>query len=371
MQNIKMVDLRGQYLKIKNEVDDAIQRVIDSTAFVKGSIVREFEENLSNYLNVNHVISCGNGTDAIQVAIMSLNLEKGSEIITPDFTFIATVEAIVMAGYKPVLVDVEKDTFNISIESLKNAITSKTKAILPVHLYGQASNMEEIQKVAKERNLYVIEDNAQAIGSDYYFSDGSTQKTGTIGDIGTTSFFPSKNLGCFGDGGAIFTNDDELAKRCRSIVNHGMEKRYYHDRIGVNSRLDGIQAAILNVKLQYLDNYNSLRSESANIYNNLLNKLGDVKTPLKSKFSDHIYHQYTVQVDKRDELKEFLERWNIPSMIYYPVPIHQQKAFNDFHHSGGYQNSVYLSEKVLSLPMHTELTIKEQEYICDKIQSFY
>jgi len=371
MHDIKMVDLKGQYLKIKDEIDSAIQNVIDSTAFVKGSVVKEFEENLSKFLNINHVIACGNGTDAIQVALMSLDFEKGAEIITPDFTFIATVEAIVMAGFKPVLVDVEKDTFNISIDSLKNAITSKAKAILPVHLYGQAANMEEIQKVAKERNLYIIEDNAQAIGSDYYFSDGSIKKAGTIGDIGTTSFFPSKNLGCFGDGGAIFTNDDILAKRCRSVVNHGMEKRYYHDRIGINSRLDGIQAAILNIKLKHLTNYNKLRRVAADRYDSFLKDVDEVKTPVRSKFSEHIFHQYTIQVENRNKLIEYLKKWNIPAMIYYPVPIHQQKAFADFDHSGNYQNSVSLSEKVLSLPIHTEMRIEEQEFIATKIKAFF
>ena len=375
MQEIKMVDLFGQYSKIKEEIDQAISKTIIDSSFIKGSEVQSFENNLSKYLNIKHVISCGNGTDALQLALMACDFEKEDEIITTDFTFIATIEAIALLGLKPILVDVNPDDFTISTEAIKKAITPRTKAIIPVHIFGQCANMESITAIAKENNLKIIEDVAQALGSDYYFSDKTTVlKSGTIGDIGCTSFFPSKNLGAFGDGGALYTNDDDLAKIIRSLANHGMEKRYYHDRIGINSRLDGIQAAILNVKLKYLDKYNEARRKAAAYYDSKFSEISSIHIPYRNAFSKHMFHQYTLLVKngKRNALKEYLAKHNIPSMIYYPVPLHIQKAYSEFDftsHKFNITNEI--SEQVLSLPMHTELSEEQLAFISDKIINFF
>jgi len=371
MTNIKMVDLKSQYTKIKNEIDAAIQKVIDNTAFVKGEDVKLFEKNLSEYLKVSDVITCANGTDALQIALMALNLQPGDEIITADFTFIATVEVIALLGLKPVLVDVDPNTFLINTIELEKKITCKTRAIIPVHLFGQVANMDEIMDIAEKNSLFVIEDNAQAIGANYY--GNINKKAGVIGHIGCTSFFPSKNLGCFGDGGALFTDNPEFGKRIRSIANHGMTKRYYHDDIGVNSRLDGMQAAILNVKLKYLDNYNMLRAKAAKIYDELLGNIDSIQIPKRTNLSNHIFHQYTLiaKTFDRNKLIAFLNEKHIPSMIYYPVPLHIQKAYlhyNFNHHDFPVTNK--LCETVFSLPMHTELTVEEQTYIANAIKDF-
>lgn len=374
MRKIQMVDLHSQYEKIKSEIDEAISEVIESTAFIKGAKVGEFASELASYLGVNHVIPCGNGTDALQIAIMSLGLKPSDEIICPDFTFIASAEVIGLLGYRPVLVDVDYDSFNVTAKNIEQAISVKTKAIIPVHLFGQTAPMEAILEIAKKYDLYVIEDTAQAIGADYTFSDGRTQKAGTIGTIGCTSFFPSKNLGCYGDGGALFTNDDELAERIKMIANHGMKVRYHHDILGVNSRLDTIQAAILSVKLKYLDQYEKARQKAAATYNKALQNIEDLVLPKQETYSTHVYHQYTLKVKngKRDELKAFLEQNNIPAMIYYPVPLHKQKAFLPIARQGGTLNvSETLAEQVLSLPMHTELDDEQQQYIISKVQEFF
>jgi len=374
MKELKMVDLRGQYDRIKDEIDSAIQSVIDSSAFIRGPEVISFEEELASYLGVKHVISCANGTDALQVAMMALDLEPGDEVISTDFTFISTVEVIALLGLKPVFVDPEPDTFNISPGAIEKAIGPKTKAILPVHLFGQSADMEEILKIARKHNLYIIEDAAQALGTDYIFSDGTRQKAGTIGDIGCTSFFPSKNLGCYGDGGAIFTNEDRLAKLMRSITNHGSTIKYCHDDIGVNSRLDTIQAAILGVKLRYLDEYNNSRRNAASFYDSQLSRAQWIESPLRSNQSSHIFHQYTIKTNPglRDKLRDYLAAKNIPSMIYYPVPMHRQKAYKypDMKDEK-FPVTNSLCSSVLSLPMHTELTIDQLQYICDNIYSFF
>lgn len=374
MRKIEMVDLHSQYEKIKSEIDEAISEVIESTAFIKGAKVGEFASELASYLGVKHVIPCGNGTDALQIAIMSLGLKPSDEIICPDFTFIASAEVIGLLGYRPVLVDVDYDSFNVTAKNIEQAISVKTKAIIPVHLFGQTAPMEAILEIAKKYDLYVIEDTAQAIGADYTFSDGRTQKAGTIGTIGCTSFFPSKNLGCYGDGGALFTNDDELAERIKMIANHGMKVRYHHDILGVNSRLDTIQAAILSVKLKYLDQYEKARQKAAATYNKALQNIEDLVLPKQETYSTHVYHQYTLKVKngKRDELKAFLEQNNIPAMIYYPVPLHKQRAFLPIARQGGTLNvSETLAEQVLSLPMHTELDDEQQQYIISKVQEFF
>lgn len=374
MTNIQMVDLKGQYNKIKDEVDAAIQAVIDSTAFIKGTEVDDFSSALECYLDVKHVIPCGNGTDALQVALMALDLQPGDEVITSNFTFAATVEVIGLLGLTPVLVDVYEDTFNINVEAIKSAITPKTKAIIPVHLFGQCANMEAIMNLAKKHNLCVIEDNAQAIGADYTFSDGRVKKAGTIGTLGTTSFFPSKNLGCYGDGGAIFTNDDSLGKRLKAIVNHGMHERYYHDEIGVNSRLDSIQAAVLNVKLPHLDAYCKARQKVARFYNKVFESQALIKIPTISSFSTHVFHQYTLKLDKkidRSALQTYLKENGIPSMIYYPVPLHRQKAYKIERYSDtGFPITEKLSKTVLSLPIHTELTEEQLLYITKHVNIF-
>ncbi len=369
-----MVDLKGQYEKIKEEVSREIQHVIDNTAFINGPQVKEFATDLEKHLNVKHVITCGNGTDALQIALMGLGLKPGDEVITPDFTFIATVEVVKLLGLKPVLVDVDPNDFTIDIKHLKKLITPATKAIVPVHLYGQCANMEAIMQLAEEKNLFVVEDVAQAIGSTYTFSNGNTKKAGCIGDIGCTSFFPSKNLGAYGDGGALYTNNDKLADELRMIVNHGSKKKYYHQVTGVNSRLDTLQAGILKVKLRHLDEYNQARRKAADIYDEFLNDLNEVQIPKRLKQSEHIFHQYTLKVKdgRRDALKAYLAENNIPSMIYYPVPMHKQEAFlEDVGNGNRYPVSDKLSQEVLSLPMHTELTLEQQEYIADTIKSFF
>jgi dTDP-4-amino-4,6-dideoxygalactose transaminase len=323
MKKIQMVDLKSQYDKIKPQIDEAILNVVESTAFINGPDVKDFQTSLEKYLDVKHVIPCANGTDALQIAMMALDLQPGDEVITSDFTFAATVEVIALLKLTPVLVDVHPDTFNINIDAIKKAITSKTKAIVPVYLFGQCADMESILTLAKEYNLYVIEDNAQAIGADYIFSDGTKKKAGTMGTIGTTSFFPSKNLGCYGDGGAIFTNDDVLAQKIRSIANHGMAQRYYYDRLGVNSRLDSIQAAILNVKLPLLDSYCETRRKVATFYNNAFANHPNIIIPTTSDFSTHVFHQYTLRIinSDRNALHQYLLEHQIPNAIYYPVPL--------------------------------------------------
>jgi len=374
MKQIRMVDLHGQYLKIKSEIDQVINDVIEQTAFINGNYVSDLSKNLENYLNVKHVIPCANGTDALQIAMMALDLQPNDEVITAPFTFIATAEVISLLKLKPVFIDVDYNTFNIDANLIEKAITNKTKAILPVHLFGQSADMEKIMEIAHKYNLYVIEDNCQAIGADFIFSDGKIQKAGTIGHIGCTSFFPSKNLGCFGDGGAIFTNDDDLADKMKIIVNHGMKIRYYHDIIGVNSRLDTIQAAVLNVKLKYLDNYIHARQKVAAFYNENLSNHPNIQIPYVSEFSTHVFHQYTLKIKNadRNELQQYLTNNNIPAMIYYPVPLHLQKAFqNTDFATGMFPVSEQLCEIVLSLPMHTELDDTQLAYICSKIISYF
>lgn len=369
MRKLQMVDLGAQYLNIKKEIDQSIQSVVDSCAFINGPEVKNFQTELEEYLDVKHVIPCGNGTDALQIALMALDLQPGDEVITADFTFAATVEVIHLLGLKSVLVDVDYDNFLIDTDRLKAAITPKTKAIIPVHLFGQCANMDEIMKIAEEHNLYVIEDTAQAIGAEY-----KGKKAGTIGTIGATSFFPSKNLGCYGDGGAIFTNDDDLAHRMRGIVNHGMYKRYYHDEIGVNSRLDSIQAAILRVKLPHLDTYNQSRAEAAKYYSNAFSEIDGLLTPVHAGDSTHVYHQYTLRVlnGKREELIEFLNKKDIPAMIYYPVPLRKQKAYDTGNYNDNdFPNTNKLIEEVVSLPMHSELTEKQLKYITDAVKDFF
>ena len=374
MNKIQMVDLKSQYQKIKSEVDASIQSVIDSTSFIKGGIVDEFANNLANFLSVKHVIPCGNGTDALQIAIMSLGLKPSDEIICPSFTFIASAEVIGLLGFRPVFVDVDKDSFNVTAKNIEKAISVKTKAIIPVHLFGQAAPMEEILKLAKKYDLHIIEDTAQAIGADYIFSDNTKKKLGTIGTIGCTSFFPSKNLGCFGDGGAIFTNDDALAEKMKMIANHGMKVRYHHEVLGVNSRLDSIQAAILNVKLKHLEEYQKARYKAAQVYTEGLKGIEQIETPIEVPYSTHVYHQYTLKIKNglRDKLKDFLAENNISAMVYYPIPLHLQKAFLQIARQGDeLKVSEELSECVLSLPMHTELDEVQQTYIISKIREFF
>lgn len=373
MKQIQMVDLQGQYHKIKDQIDQSILEVIESSAYINGPEVKLFQEELEKYLGVKHVIPCANGTDALQIAMMGLGLEQGDEVITADFTFAATVEVIALLKLTPVLVDVEMDSFNMDIDALKKAITPKTKAIVPVHLFGQCANMEAILEVAKEHNLYVIEDTAQAIGADYKFSDGATKKAGTIGNVGTTSFFPSKNLGCYGDGGAIFTNDDKLAHTLRGIVNHGMYTRYYHDVIGVNSRLDSIQAAILRIKLPYLDEYCDARRKAAAYYNDAFSVSDKITIPITSDFTTHVFHQYTLKLHRvnRDALHKHLLENNIPCAIYYPVPLHAQKAYADKRYNeSDFVVTNQLVTSVISLPMHTEFEEDQLKFITETVLSF-
>lgn len=368
-----MVDLVSQAQPIKSEILSRIENIIDSARFIGGEEVNQLAESLSEKLDVKHVIPCANGTDAIQIALMALGLKPGDEVICPSFTFVATAEVISLLNLKPIFVDVDIDTFNIKLEGLESLISERTKAIIPVHLFGQLANMPEVMSFAQKHNLAVVEDTAQCIGGAMDFN-GEKRYAGTIGDIGTTSFFPSKNLGAYGDGGAIFTNSDILAEKLRSIVNHGMSKRYYYDRVGVNSRLDAMQAAILNVKLKHFDSYISNRQSAAEYYDNALASLEQVKTPERSGFSDHVFHQYTIRIldGSRDKLHEFLTGCDIPNMIYYPVPIHQQAPYKgEKVVNGELVNTDMLCSQVLSLPMHTELDETQLEYICDKIKAFY
>ena len=374
MNKIQMVDLKGQYQKIKPEVDAAIQSVIDSTSFINGQAVKDFAANLEKYLGVKHVIPCGNGTDALQIAMMALKLKPGDEVIVPAFTYVATAEVIGLLGLTPVMVDVNPKTFTVERQNIVKAITANTKAIVPVHLFGQSCDMEPILKLAKEQGLYVIEDNAQAIGAEYTFSDGRKAKTGTMGTIGCTSFFPSKNLGCYGDGGALCTNDDALSERIRMVANHGQKKKYYHSVIGCNSRLDTIQAAILDIKLKHLDEYGKARHDAAAYYSENLKDVKGIDIPFEAENSTHVFHQYTLKVlnGKRDALKKHLEENGIPSMIYYPLPLQEQEAFQFITRTAeSLDNAKKLSDSVLSLPMHTELTSKEQDFIIDKIRKFF
>jgi dTDP-4-amino-4,6-dideoxygalactose transaminase len=373
MREIQMVDLKAQYEKIGSEIDKAIKSVLISTAFIKGPDVKLFEEELQEYMQVKNVVSCANGTDALHLAMKVLNLKPGDEVITTNFTFIATIEVVASLGLKLVIVDPDPDNFNISVSEVEKAITPRTRAIVPVHLFGQCADMEKIMALAKKHNLFVIEDAAQATGADYYFKDGTSKKAGTIGHIGTTSFFPSKNLGCYGDGGALYTNDDELARKLRSIANHGMKIRYHYDDIGVNSRLDTIQAAILRVKLKYLSEFNEARRAAADFYDSALGSSEAIIIPKREKYSSHIFHQYTIRVrnGRRDELKKFLESKNIPSMVYYPGPLHLQKAYEYL----GYNENDFpvtnsLCKDVLSLPMHPEMEKKQLEHITNSILEF-
>jgi dTDP-4-amino-4,6-dideoxygalactose transaminase len=373
MAPIKMVDLKKQYLNIKNEIDAAFLEVMDSSIFVGGKHVAEFSTNLANYLGSKHVIPCANGTDALQVAMMALDLKPGDEVITPSFTYIATTEVVALLKLKPVFVDVDTKTFCIDPVAIKNAITSKTKAIVPVHLYGHASNMEEIMAIARQYNLYVIEDNAQAIGGDYTFSNGTKKKTGTIGTIGCTSFFPSKNLGCYGDGGALCTDDDGLAEKIKMIANHGQKVRYYHEMVGCNSRLDSLQAAILNIKLPLLDNYIAARRKAADRYDQGFANQPKITIPFRAEYCRHVFHQYTITLNgpDRNMLHDWLEKNNIPCMIYYPVPAHRQKMFAAFGGSSYHlPNTDWLTERVISLPMHTELEEDQQKFIIQKVIEF-
>ena len=371
--NIQMVDLKSQYMKIKPQVDQAINDVLSSTQFINGEHVKSFQNELAAYLDVKHVITCANGTDALQISMMALGLKPGDEIITPSFTYIATTEVIGLLGLKPVFVDCDPENFNISVDEVEKAISKKTKAIVPVHLFGQSSDMKSIMSLAKKYNLFIIEDNAQAIGSDY-LGFNQPQKTGTIGNIGCTSFFPSKNLGCFGDGGAMMTNDDELAKKLRMIANHGQSKRYYHDIVGCNSRLDNIQAAVLRIKLKELDQYIINRQKAANYYDQNLKDLDQLKLPFRNLDSSHVFHQYTLKLDDsivRDELIQYLANKNIPAMVYYPVPAHRQKMFSKIPNSyGNMKVTNWLSSRVFSLPMHTELSTLQQDYIIENISNF-
>ena len=365
-----MVDLKGQYEKIKAEVDAGIQEVINTTAFINGPAVKEFQADLEKYLNVKHVIPCANGTDALQIAMMALDLKPGDEVITASFTYVATAEVIGLLGLTPVLVDVYPDTFDINIEAIEKAITPKTKAIVPVHLFGQCADMERIMTLAKKHNLFVIEDVAQAIGADYTYSDGKKAKAGTIGTIGCTSFFPSKNLGCYGDGGAIYTNDDALAKKLRMVAHHGQSVQYVHDVLGVNSRLDTIQAVVLKAKLKHLDEYAAARNKAADYYDKALANHPKFKTPVRAKNSTHVFHQYTLQLNDvdRTKLREQLSERGIPAMIYYPIPLHEQNAYkSDRFKKGDFPVTEKLCATVLSLPMHTEMDEETLKYITDNL----
>lgn len=366
MKKIQMVDLQTQYQHIKSDIDKGIQAVIDSASFIKGPAVSSFQKNLENYTGAKHVIPVGNGTDALQIALMALGLKPGDEVITPTFTFIATAEVVALLGLTPVVVDVDWDTMNISVDSIRKAITPRTKAIVPVHLFGQCADMEAIMSIAQEHNLYVVEDACQAIGAEYTFADGTKKQAATIGHIGCTSFFPSKNLGCYGDGGAIFTNDDELAAQMRAIANHGMVIRYHHDQVGVNSRLDSIQAAILDVKLPHLNEYIAARQKAAAYYDHAFANHEHILIPVRDERSTHVFHQYTLRLKDvdRDALREALAAAEIPAMVYYPIPLHMQKAYQDSRYQvGDFPVAEKLAACVLSLPMHTELDDEQLEYI--------
>jgi len=373
MKKIQMVDLISQYEKIQNEIDTAVLNVIRSAAYINGPEVKSFQKEMEDYLQVKHVIPCANGTDALQIAMMALDLQPGDEVITASFTYVATAEVIALLKLKPVLVDVDPLTMNIDISAIEKAITPKTKAIVPVHLFGQCADMEPLMVLAKKHNLHVIEDTAQAIGADYTFSNGKKQKAGTIGIIGCTSFFPSKNLGCYGDGGAIFTNDDALAGKLRMIANHGQSVQYVHDSIGVNSRLDSIQAAILRIKLRHLDEYAAARNKAADYYDNAFKNNSSIVIPQRAKNSNHVFHQYTLQLKgkSRDKIKEFLATKDIPAMIYYPIPLHMQKAYMDPRYKAGdFPVTEQLCKDVFSLPMQTELDEEQLKFITDSVLEF-
>ncbi|WP_308990787.1 DegT/DnrJ/EryC1/StrS family aminotransferase [Mariniflexile litorale] len=374
MKKIQMVDLKGQYDEIKDLVNTSILEVLETTAYINGPKVHQFQKNLEQYLDVKHVIPCANGTDALQIAMMGLGLKPGDEVITADFTFAATVEVIALLQLTPVLVDVNPDDFNINIEAIKKAITPKTKAIVPVHLFGQCANMEAIMEIAKAHNLFVIEDNAQAIGATYTFKNGTKAQAGTMGHVASTSFFPSKNLGCYGDGGAIFTNDDDLAHTIRGIVNHGMYERYHHDVVGVNSRLDSVQAAVLDIKLKNLDTYNRKRIKAANAYDAAFKNIKEIMIPYRNDDGDsHVFHQYTLQVKDvdRDALVKHLNEKGIPCGVYYPIPLHKQKAYEDSRYNeGDFPVTNQLVKNVISLPMHTELDDEQIEFITSTIINF-
>ncbi|MBK8078856.1 MAG: DegT/DnrJ/EryC1/StrS family aminotransferase [Saprospiraceae bacterium] len=371
---LQMVDVKSQYVKIKEEVDRGIHEVLDTTIFIGGPKVKKFQEELEVYLGVKHVIPCANGTDAIQIALMGLGLRPGDEVIVPAFTYVATAEVIALLGLIPVMVDVDADSFNVSVEGIKKAITPRTKAIVPVHLYGQSAEMEAIMNIAQKHNIFVVEDNAQAIGADYLFSNGGKKKSGTIGHIGCTSFYPSKNLGCYGDGGAIMTNDDNLAFLLQKIANHGQSVRYYHDVVGVNSRLDAIQAVVLSAKLKHLDEYNLARQKVADYYDAAFAGHAEILTPLRSSFSTHVFHQYTLRIKngKRDSLKDFLDDIKIPNMIYYPVPLYKQEAFKATSNGMEYlENTELLCKEVISLPIHTEMDPTQLDYIINVVKTFF
>lgn len=371
---LNMVDLRGQYDKIREEVNTEIQKVLDTTAFINGPKVKEFASHLAEYNRVKHVTPCGNGTDALQIALMALDLKPGDEVIVPAFTYVATAEVIGLLGYTPVMVDVDYASFNVTIKNIERALTAKTKAIVPVHLFGQSCDMEPILKFASEHHLYVVEDNAQAIGAEYTFSDGTKKKTGTMGTIGCTSFFPSKNLGGYGDGGALMADDDELAEKIRMIANHGQKVKYHHAILGCNSRLDTLQAAILDVKLKHLDEYGAARYEAAQYYTRRLSDIEGIITPAEMPYSTHVYHQYTLKVlnGRRDALKKFLEEGGIPAMIYYPLPLQQQEAFKPITRAAeSLDTAEQLAGSVLSLPIHTEITPAQQDLVIDRIKEFY
>lgn len=372
MNKIQMVDLKGQYDRLKNEIDQGIHEVLDSSQFIGGPVVEQFERSLADYLDCKHVMSCANGTDALQIALMSLGLQAGDEVIIPSFTYISTAEVVALLGLTPVMVDVNEHHFNCTAKTIETAITPKTKAIVPVHLFGQSCPMEEIMVLAQKHQLYVIEDNAQSIGATYHFKNGTSKKTGTIGHIGCTSFFPSKNLGAFGDGGAINTNDDKLAEKIRMIANHGQRIKYHHDVIGCNSRLDAIQAAVLNVKLRHLGDFVQRRKAAAAKYHELLTNIESITLPKAESWCDHVFHQYTIRVihGHRDGLKEHLASAGISSTVYYPIPLYKQKAFADL---GAYShhNTEQLCHTVLSLPMHTELTSHIQQKVVNEINAYF
>ena len=373
MKNIKIVDTVSQYQKIKTQIDKGIFSVLKTGMYINGPDVKQFEVELANYLNVKNCISCANGTDALQIALMSLDLQKGDEVLIPTFTFISVAEVVVLLGLRPVFIDVNQNNFMFDLDSIESKITKKTKVIIPVHLFGQSEDMERVMALSNKYNLYVIEDNAQSLGSEYIYSDSQRKFAGTIGHIGTTSFYPSKNLGCFGDGGAIFTNNNQLADKIRLITNHGQSVKYKHTSIGLNSRLDSIQAAILRVKLKYLKDFNESRSKNAEHYNNLLKGISEIILPKKVNYSTHVFHQYTIKIknpQKRDQLREFLATNGVPSMIYYPIPIHKQLAYLNFSSNNLY-NSEELCEKVLSLPMCPETSLAQIKFISNNIINFF
>lgn len=372
MENIQMVDLHAQYMRMKSDIDQGISEVIENTAFINGPVVHEFAQALAQYLSVKHVVPCANGTDALQIALMAAGVGSGDEVITPNFTFIATVEVVALLGAKPVLVDVDPDDFTIDANQIESLINSKTKAIVPVHLFGQCANMTKIMEIANKHDLIVIEDSAQSIGSEY-FINGSPHKAGTLGHFGCTSFFPSKNLGGYGDGGALYTNDDDLAIIAKSITNHGSVVKYHHDRIGVNSRLDAMQAAILQVKLQHLDDFNRRRQAAAIFYDHYLERIPEIQIPVKRDSSTHTYHQYTIKVPKgmNLELQAYLAEKKVPAMIYYPIPLHKQEAFINWTDDREFVVSDDLAQQVVSLPMHTELTKNQLLYIVESIKDFF